>query len=323
VSAEATADIERIVDICGRPVRVRVHGEGHPVLLINGLGANVATWTPLVDQLPGFQLICFDAPGTGRSKSPARPYRIAHIAEVASRVLDEVGVERADVLGYSLGGAVAQQLAYQRPDRVRRLVLVSTSCGIGAVPGSLRAMVAVMTPARHYSTRAHRLATKMVDLPPAERESPVVAEQLAERHREGAPSVLGYSLQMAAFSAFSSLPWLHHIQQPTLLLAGTDDRLVPMENSAVLAAYLPNARLQVVERWGHYLLLDPASGAGHTVADFLTAEDYAESAAWNDARAVSQADMAAIVRSAPRTAHPALLMNRVVRTLHGRRSRTD
>ena len=85
------------------------------MLLINGLGANVATWTPLVEQLTGFQLISFDAPGTGMSKSPARPYRIAHIAEVARRVLDEVGVERADVLGYSLGGAVAQQLAYRSP----------------------------------------------------------------------------------------------------------------------------------------------------------------------------------------------------------------
>ena len=314
---------ERFVDISGRRVRVRVRGKGEPLLLINGLGANVAMWAPLLEHLDDRQVISFDAPGTGLSQAPSLPYRINQVADVARRVLDEVGVARADVLGYSLGGAVAQQLAYQEPDRVRRLILVSTSCGTGAIPGSLRALLAVMTPARHYSRRGHRLSMKMIDLAPAERESPVVAAQLGEWHREGAPSVLGYTLQMAAFSTFHSLPWLHQIRQPTLLLAGTHDRLVPMANSAVLAAYMPNARLQVFERWGHYLLLDAASGAGRTVAEFLSADDHAASSAWNNARVVTREDMAAIVRSAPRTAHPSQFTNGMVRSLYGRRSRTD
>jgi pimeloyl-ACP methyl ester carboxylesterase len=302
---------------------VQVRGEGRPLLLINGLGANVAMWTPLMKQLDKFQVICFDAPGTGRSQAPLVPYKIDQIADVARRVLDEVDVARADVLGYSLGGAVAQQLARQEPERVRRMVLVSTSCGIGAIPGSLRASLAVVTPARHYSKRGHHLSMKMVKLAPAERESGVLAEQLGEWHHEAAPSALGYTLQMAAFSRFHSLPWLHQVEQPTLVLAGTDDRLVPMANSAILAANLPNARLQVFDKWGHYLLLDSASGAGSSVADFLSAEDYSDSAAWNDARAVSPADMAAIVRAAPRSAHPAAFTGALIRSLHGRRTGTE
>jgi poly(3-hydroxyoctanoate) depolymerase len=314
VSAEATVDIERIVDICGRPVRVRVHGEGHPVLLINGLGANVATWTPLVDQLPGFQLICFDAPGTGRSKSPARPYRIAHIAEVARRVLDEVGVKRADVLGYSLGGAVAQQLAYQEPERVRRLILVSSSCGIGQIPGPLRAAFAVMTPARHYAKPAHRAAMRLVGLAPAEKDLHI-SELIAGWHQQASPSVMGYTLQVTAFSAFHSLPWLHSITQPTLVISGTDDNLMPMANSAVLAAYLGNARLHIVERWGHYLLHNAASGAAATIADFFGAASHDASSAWRNARTVNREDLPEFIQTAPRSAHLGSFTNGYVRAL--------
>jgi pimeloyl-ACP methyl ester carboxylesterase len=187
VSTEATASIERFAEICGRRLRIRVRGEGRPVLLINGLGTNVAMWTPLLEQLSGFQLICFDAPGTGLSKAPVLPYRIAHIADVARRVLDEVGVERADVLGYSLGGAVAQQLAYQEPERVRRMILVSSSCGVGQIPGPLRAAFAVMTPARHYAMAASRAAMWLVGLAPAEKDSRNINELVAGWRQEGGP----------------------------------------------------------------------------------------------------------------------------------------
>ena len=313
---ESLVGIERFVDISGRRVRVRVRGEGPPVLLINGLGANVATWTPLLEQLQGFEVICFDAPGTGLSQAPLVPYRIAQIADVARHVLDEVGLERADVLGWSLGGAVAQQLAYQEPDRVRRLILVSSSCGTGAIPGSLRALLAIMTPARHFSKVGYRVAMEMIHLASAEKDSRLIKEQIASWHQQATPSVFGYALQTAAFLTFHSLPWLHHVKQPTLVLSGAHDRLMPVANAAVLAAYLPNARLHIFERWGHYLLHDPASGAGATVADFLGADSHETSSAWKNARAVSREDMAGFVRAAPKSAHPAQLTNGFVRYLY-------
>ena len=304
---------ERFVEIFGRPVRVRAWGEGPPVLLINGLGANVTTWTALLQQLEGFQVISFDAPGVGRSPAPRAPYGIGHLADVARHVLDKTGLERADVLGYSLGGAVAQQLALHHPERVRRLVLASTSCGAGGVPGSLSALLAVSTPARHYATVGYRVAMRMIDLAPAEKESDHVQEQTKVWHREAVPSVIGYALQMTAFSTFHSLPWLHRVTHPTLLLSGSTDRLVPVANSAILAAHLPHARLRVYDRWGHYLLLDPASGAGATVADFLGAEDYASSAAWTEATEVTAGRLADYLQSSPRSAHPAGVTGRLLR----------
>ena len=313
MSAEVTSVVEHLIDISGRRVRVRVHGEGQPVLLINGLGANVTMWAPLLERLEGFQVITFDAPGTGRSEAPRLPYRLSGVASVASRVLDALGHEQVDVLGYSLGGAVAQQLAFQDPQRVRRLVLVSTSSGAGAVPGSLRALMAVMTPARHYAKSGYGVAMKMINLAPAEKESDFLRQQAGNWHHEAPPSMRGYALQMTAFSLFNSLPWLHRVTQPTLVLSGTDDRLIPLANGAVLAAYLPNARLRSVERWGHYLLHDAASGAGEAIAEFLGAGTLEESSSWNDATVVSAEEMAAFVHGAPRSAHPYQYVNWLVR----------
>ena len=308
--------VERYATIDGRRVRLRIQGEGPPVLLINGLGGNVATWSPLLAQLDGFEVITFDAPGVGRSQSPRRPYSIDLIADVAGQVAEAAGHKRVDVLGYSLGGAVAQRLALKRPDLVRRLVLVSTSCGAGAIPGALRALLAVSTPIRHYSKSGYRTAMGLIDLAPAEKESDCVAEQTAVLHREAAPSPIGYALQMTAFSTFHSLPWLHRVKQPALLLAGTDDHLVPMANSAVLAAHLPNARLRAFERWGHYLLHDPASGGGATVADFLSAKDHTRTLAWRGAQTVSAQQMREFIRAAPRSAHPSSVTGGLVRRLY-------
>jgi len=316
VNAELRAVDDRYTTVAGRRVRFRVQGEGPPVLLINGLGGNVATWSPLLESLNGFEVITFDAPGAGRSQTPLRPYTIAAVADTAAQVVRAAGHEQVDVLGYSLGGAVAQRLALTRPRLVRRLVLASTSCGAGAVPGALRALLAVSTPARHYSRSGYRAAMNMIDLAPAEKKSERVGDQVAAWHREAAPSPVGYALQMSAFSTFHSLSWLHRVAQPTLVLTGTNDNLVPMANSAVLAAYLPDARLRVFEGWGHYLLHDPASGAGDVVADFFGAPDHARTMAWRSARSVNPGEMREYLRSAPRSAHPLSVTSALVRRLH-------
>ena len=307
---------DRFVTVAGRQVRVRVRGEGLPVLLINGLGCNVATWTALAKDLEGFEVISFDAPGAGKSGTPLVPYRIGHIADVARDVLDAVGRDRVDVVGYSFGGAVAQELAIRAGDRIRRMVLVGTSSGAGAVPGSLMALLAVSTPARQHGRVGYDLMMKMLDLAPAEAESEALKEHTASWHREAPAPPLGYMMQMAAFMGFNSIPWLHRIETPTLMLSGTADRLVPMANSAILAAYLPCARLKLIERWGHYLLQDSASGAGAHIVDFLAAEGYEDSKTWQSSLEVSRGSMEDYVRAAPRSAHVASLTNGLVRRAH-------
>jgi fermentation-respiration switch protein FrsA (DUF1100 family) len=121
---------------------------------------------------------------------------------------------------------------------------------------------------------------------------------------------------MTAFSTFNSLRWLHRVTHPTLVLTGTDDHLVPMANAAVLAAYMPNARLRVFEDWGHYLLHGPASGAAGVVADFFGSADHTRTMAWRGARSVGSADMHDYLKTAPRSAHPSAVTGALIRRLH-------
>src|SRR5438132_7971459 len=130
-------------------LRVRIRGSGSPLLLVMGIGGNIEMWDPLVDALDGFETIAFDAPGTGESSRPWRPLWMTGLARVGERLLDALGYRQADVLGVSFGGGVAQQMALQAPHRVRRLVLASTSCGLGSIPGNPLVLLALGTPLRY------------------------------------------------------------------------------------------------------------------------------------------------------------------------------
>ena len=109
----------------GHRVHVKVTGQGDPLLLITGLGGSTDMWVPFAQQFQHRRVIRFDVPGMGLSSIPMAPIPVARIAELAVAVLDDLDVECADVVGYSYGGAVAQQLAFDYPDRVCRLVLAA------------------------------------------------------------------------------------------------------------------------------------------------------------------------------------------------------
>jgi pimeloyl-ACP methyl ester carboxylesterase len=255
---------DRIVTAGGLKLAVRELGEGLPLLLVNGLGGNVDMWGVAQRTLAEHvHTIAFDAPGTGRSQTPLLPLSIPAVARVIVAMLDELGLERVDVLGYSWGGLVSQQLAYRAPERVRRLALAGTAVGWGGVPGDPRALALIATPLRYYSTAFHRATSRLLD--------GAHSRDDAEARRNHPPSVRGYYGQVLAGSRFSSLPWLHRIEAPTLILAGGSDKLVPPGNGRLLARRLPNAELRVLPGEGHLLLFDPESAALPLLTTFFTA----------------------------------------------------
>ena len=119
-------------------------------MLVSGLGANVEMWTPFRRSLGARHTIAFDAPGTGESSTPLRPLCMRELGAVTLGLLDALGYDEVDVLGYSFGGAIAQEMARAAPGRIHRLVLAATSCGWGSVPGDPFAMLAMLTPSRYY-----------------------------------------------------------------------------------------------------------------------------------------------------------------------------
>ena len=258
------------VRVDGHLLRVSVSGKGRPLLLIMGLGGNIEMWAPLERALNrhNIQTITYDASGTGDSPARLVPQRMPGLARQAARLLDTLGHTHSDVLGVSFGGAIAQELALTDPRRVRRLVLASTMCGLGGIPGNPLALSLLATPLRYYSPAFLRLTTKILYGPTISDDNALLRDQINAR-RARPPTLWGYLGQLAAAAGWTSLPRLHRIPAPTLIIAGDADPIVPPVNARILARRIPSARLELIHGAGHLLLMDLAEQSATTIADFL------------------------------------------------------
>ena len=250
----------------GLGTRVQVRGEGPPLLLIGGLWSQVPMWDDVLPFLHGFRTIAFDPPGIGSTALPQRPYSVRSLARFASKVLDAVGVERAHIMGVSLGGVVAQELARSFPDRVDRLVLVSTGPGNIGVPGRPDILAQFARPKAYADLGALEQQAGRV-FGGRLRQQPELVHEMDLRP----PAHLkAWMFRLAGTAGWSSLPWLHRLRIQTLVVHGDDDPVVPLANARVIACLVPNARLEVVNGGGHLLLLDSASDVLPVITDFLT-----------------------------------------------------
>ena len=265
---------------------VRQRGAGRPLLLINGLGASVELLATLDERLASVaHTIAVELPGAGRSPTPRRPLSIAAMAKLLTELLDELGYEQADVLGFSLGGIVAQQLAHDAPQRVRRLALASTACGWGSVPGTAESLALISMPIRYHSRSLYERTAPLTS--PADRALLQREPALAEARLQHPPSLLGYLYQLTAGAFWSSLPWLSTVDTPTLVLTGDGDRLVQPANGVQLARLLPESRLHVLPGEGHLYVCDPESDALPLLVDFFSSRTLTRCHTWTSGTAVT------------------------------------
>jgi len=236
-----------------------------PLLLFNGIGASIELAEPFIDALEGPEAIIFDVPGVGGSPTPRLPYRPWTLARMSAQLLDQLGYEQVDVLGVSWGGALAQQFAFQRAKRCRRLVLAATSPGSLMVPGKLTVLLKMATPRRYKDPEyLSRIAGDIYG--GTLRGSP----ELVRNHLRHVSwsSDYGYYLQLIAGLGWSSLPWLRFLAQPTLVIAGSDDPIVPVANGRILAKLIPDARLVTIDD-GHLFLVTRPEDSAEIIAAFL------------------------------------------------------
>jgi poly(3-hydroxyoctanoate) depolymerase len=259
----------QLLDLRGTRVRVRDEGDGPPLLLINGLGSNIEGWDPLTRLLPGRRIIAFDAPGTGASPPLPRPARLPQLADLVAELLDAVDCPRADVLGFSFGGALAQQLARCHPSRVRRLILAGTIPGTGGLQNPL-AVLRVLDPRRVAQLHMHRPYETIAPLVGGvTRRDPAAYDAYEDARLAHPPSYSGYAMQVLALCGWSSIPWLHTIAHPTLVLAGDDDPLVPLVNSSIFVRLMPDCRRHVVRGGGHLFPVDEPESVAGIIDEFL------------------------------------------------------
>jgi pimeloyl-ACP methyl ester carboxylesterase len=241
-------------------------GEGDPLLLIQGLGYARWSWEPIVPGLAEhYRVLCFDNRGIGESDKPVGPYTTRQMAADALQVLDEAGVDRAHVLGASLGGMIAQEVAAAATGRVGKLVLCCTTPG-GAetVPMpdvTVRLFAEAATLAPEVALRRF-VENALGSDPPHE-----LVEELYRRRVENPPDQAGWQAQAAAGLTFAGVEG--EITAPTLILTGTDDNVVDHRNSDVLARRIAGARVARFDGAGHLFFWEQPDAFVRIVKEFL------------------------------------------------------
>jgi len=258
-------------------------GQGQPLLLIMGLGYTAHMWYRVRPSCAAqYRTVAFDNRGVGRSDVPPGPYSIALMASDAAAVLDAAGIDSAHVFGVSMGGMIAQEFALAYPKRVRSLILGCTAPGgplaVRAEPDAIELLKARdMTP--------EQLAKAAIPFiyDPA---TPLgrIDEDLAVR-RPWLPRPEGYIAQLLGILPWEAYSRLPQIATPTLVIHGESDRLVPPENSRLIAERIPGAKLVTIPHAGHLFLTDQPEAAAHAILEFLA--EHAASAS-EDANSASR-----------------------------------
>jgi pimeloyl-ACP methyl ester carboxylesterase len=252
----------------GHRICVSELGTGKPLFLVPGIGCSADMWEPFIQYFPNRRIVSFDAPGAGRSSTPLYPVAVPSLAALAAAVLDSRRIECTDVIGFSYGGAIAQQLAYEFPERVCRLVLAATNCGLGSFWASPGAVAVMATPLRFYSTLYFEQVAAGVYGGVTGRD-PARRLNASGARRRVPPSSYGYAMQLLGGCGWSSWSFLPDIPHETLVVCGDDDPLVPLVNARMLASRIPRATLEVVERAGHLLLWDEPERIAPQIGHFV------------------------------------------------------
>ncbi|MFB0562334.1 MAG: alpha/beta fold hydrolase [Candidatus Lokiarchaeia archaeon] len=249
-----------------------IHGEGAPLVMIMGLSANKDWWHPYVlEQFSKrFKTVLFDNRGAGRTDKPAIDYSIEMFADDTLGLMDKLGIEKAHILGVSMGGLIGQEIALSHPERVDKLVLVSTTCGgSNSIPVPEETLQIMLS--RGEMSDEERMRTTVDLLYPEEyrKNNPEIIEESVRRLMIAPIPIDAYMRQLQGAAQFNSYDGLHQINAPTIVLTGKKDVLLPWENSKILAKKIPGAKLVTFEESGHGMVSQNAEEFTKAVIEFL------------------------------------------------------
>ena len=246
-----------------------VEGSGEPVLMIQGLGYGRRGWGPAPAMLAQrFRVVTFDNRGFGESAVPPGPYTTTQLARDAAAVLDAAGIEQAHLIGISLGGMVAQELVLVAPERVRKLVLCSTTAGGPKSVPMPQQTVELMGSASHLDPQ-EALRRFVVNALSPDAPSVLVDEIIAYRVANP-PDAAGWWALAGAGASHDALQRLGELHAPTLVVHGTADNVVDVRNAPLLAEGIPGARLELFDGVGHLLPWERPQEFTRLVEEFLS-----------------------------------------------------
>lgn len=236
-----------------------------PLVVFSGIGMNMEMLEPIASRMPGRRIVSFDMPGIGKSPDPIFPYTMQQMALTLAALLDRLQIDEVDLLGISWGGALVQQFAFQHRARTGKLVLAATSAGGTMIPGNPSMIRQMLDPLEYSVEKSLRRNLAMLY-------NGGGSEQVS-LNAATAPSPLGWSYQLAAFAGFSSAPFLPLLGMPVLILADTDDQLIPPTNAHFLHNAIPGSELVMSEGGGHLFMLSRPDAFVAKLAGFLDRPD--------------------------------------------------
>ncbi len=240
--------------------------EGTPLLIFNGIGASLEILEPILKKL-AVPTVAFDMPGTGGSPARFVGLSMSRFSDIGVALLDRLGISKANIMGVSWGGGVAQTFARRHGSRAAKLILAATSMGQVMVPPRPSVIMHMASPLRYFSSAYFKTVASTIyggDF----RNDPTLAREHAAKMSP--PKTLGYLQQLAAIGGWTSAFWLHQLPHETLVMAGTDDPVVPLVNARMIASRIPNARLETFD-CGHLFILTRQEQAVSSIEQFLSA----------------------------------------------------
>jgi len=251
-----------------------VLGRGEALVLIMGYTASTAWWfrqVPVFSQQ--YRVVAFDSRGAGQSDKPDVPYTMEMLAGDLAALLEVIGINAAHIFGVSMGGMIAQHFALRYPERVSSLILGCTSCG---GPHSIKPDAEAMTVLADFEhkkklTRAEIVRESIPFLVSQEfiDRNPGLTQEMMTKMMEHPAPLHGAIRQAYAIWEHNTYERLPEIRVPTLVIAGDADRLIPVENSRILASRIASAELVILNNMGHGFITEAADEANRAVLDFL------------------------------------------------------
>ena len=270
----ARVPVAGMAKVNGIKISYKVEGIGLPLVMIAGINTNKGSWKPQTRVFKKYYcVITFDNRGAGQSDKPEGPYTIKMMADDTIGLMDHLNIQSADILGYSMGGMIAQELAINHPERVRKLVLASTWARMGETSGRSDELARAMQEfekSSHDVASRRRFASAFLDLAINKRSNRVFYLPILKALIRIAPvSMLGSDGQADAAGAHDAADRLNMIKAPTLVTCGTEDRLIKPSSSYLIASLVPNAKLVKVPGGGHSFASEMSGEFNRVVLDFL------------------------------------------------------
>ena len=251
-----------------------IHGQGEALVLIMGYGGNSEGW---FHQIPGlsreYRVVAFDNRGTGRSDKPDVPYTMQMLAQDIAGLIEALDINAAHIYGVSMGGMIAQEFALRYPERVISLILGCTNCGgSNSIMPDEEAMTLLFDIERMTRLTPEEAARETLPFLCSQEfidNNPDIVDQYIAKSLEYIIPLHGFIRQAEAIMTHDTYDRLLQIKAPTLVISGTADRLVPLENSRLLASRIPNAELVLLENVGHGFFIEALEEANKAILDFL------------------------------------------------------